>query len=615
MRFLPRVILSLIFVATAVIGTAAAADGVPAPDADFLMPYDNSRCDPARAGGTLRTIAYTPSRLNPLLSNEAISRDMHALINRPLCSQPPWAPERWMADAAESVRISPDWLTYTLTLRPGLTWGVPACAVAEEFAWLRQEVPCTSADVAFTLTTILDAGVDCPTLRGYYEDVAGVETPDARTVVVRWKRPLFSAIDATLGLTPLPRHIYGRNRDGSPIPPGQFAAVFNDHWFDALNGMVGIGEFSLASYVPDQEVRFVQRPGAWGRAHHAQELLWRLDLKQDEAQLVAFKNGQVHTDGVTPSQYRSQILERQEERFAALDPADPKAGRTGAFGWERIAARQFGYVGWNMRRPLFADRRVRQALTMALPKARIIREVYAGLGRPVLADVLLESEAYNRDLKPYPYDLKRARALLAEAGWADGDGDGLLERTVDGQRQEFSFTLTYSQHAPELDAALAIYRDELRKIGIALTTRTLEWKDLMRVYEDRDFDASVGAWRMSFDLNFHQLWHSSQADEPGGSNHCGFRNDRVDELSDRLRTLFDPTDRLAVAREIQAIIHEEQPYTFLWQAETIVTWQARPAPGQPREPGRYLSGVVEGLDGLHPLYAFRSLNGVWRIEP
>jgi ABC-type transport system substrate-binding protein len=312
-------------------------------------------------------------------------------------------------------------------------------------------------------------------------------------------------------------------------------------------------------------------------------------------------------------QYKAEILDGKEPRFAPFNENDPKAGRAGVLGWEKVQSTTFVYLGWNCRRPLFADKRTRQAMSHAFPKTRIIRETFVGLGQPILADVVVGSRYYNTDLKPYAFDLKKAKELLAAAGWADGDGDGLLDKQVDGKKVDFSFTFKYMANRPEYDNTLTTFKNELRKIGIDLKPLPMEWKELVKAMEDRDFDAVISGWRMGFDVDFYQLWHSSQADVPSGSNHCGFRNARVDELADKLRTTFDTEARVAIAKEIQSIIHDEQPYTFFRAGQGIFVWQNRPAPEAAPEPGRWLDGVVRGLDELPPLTNRSSV--YWTIQP
>jgi len=245
---------------------------------------------------------------------------------------------------------------------------------------------------------------------------------------------------------------------------------------------------------------------------------------------------------------------------------------------------------------MFSDRRVRQALSHAFPKHRVIDEVFFGLGQPQVGNVHPDSDYYHEGLQDqdYDYDLNRAQELLFEAGWEDSNGDGLLDKMINGERHDFRFEIKYYANSPEWDRTLGIYQSQLRKLGIEMKTLPLEWKLLVRVYEDRDFDAVGGGWRMGYEVDFEQLWHSKFADEPRSSNHCGFRNPEADVLAEQLRETFDFEERKRIAREFQEIIHREQPYTFFKSSESVFAWQNRGP--------QALGGVAEALDKLHPFY-------------
>jgi peptide/nickel transport system substrate-binding protein len=576
----------------------ARRDGNPKLDVNFLVPYDGSHFNPEWVGGTLRSLGSTSKGLNPLTDSSGPTQDVHRMLNGTLCFRHPAAPERWMAGLAESLVISDDYTVYTFVIRRGIRWQTPTLASRSEFAWIPKDVELSAKDFKFTLDLIRDPDVRCPSLKAYYEDVERVEAPDDATLRIVWKRKVYTSLSYSMELEPLPRHIYGRNRDGSEVPSASLGIQFNQHWFDQERQAIGVGGYSLEAYEPDQVVRFRRNPDFWGGGSHFEIIEWNCSLKQPDAQLVAFKNGDVQAYVLDPDQYKSEIIDRHEPRFAAVDPANPKAGRSGDLAWERCKWMRFSYVGWNNRSDLFRDRRVRQAMSHAFPKDRIIADVFFGLGQPVLSDVDPDSQYYNREMKPFAFDLAHARALLIEAGWSDTTGDGVIDHDDGkGGRKEFAFEVKYYTDAAEWDSTLLIYRNELRKLGIDMRPKTYEFKELMRIYEDKDFDAVVGIWGMDWDVDYFQLWHSSEADKPGSSNHCAFANKRVDELADQLRRTFATDERISIAKEIQAIIHEEQPYTFFMSTERAFCWQNKGPPAKER----YLDGVEYGLDHFHPL--------------
>ncbi len=566
--------------------------GEPKLGVNFLRPYDRSHLDPARIGGTLRTFSLTPKGFNPIIDNSAESADVDALANDTLATTHPADPERWSQSLATSVVISDDWTTFTFSIRPGVVWQTPAIASQGEFAWLARDHQLSAKDVAFFLEMARHPDVEAPHLKAYYADLDRVETPDDRTLILRWKKKSYTNLSSSLGLTPLPRHIYAMDRTGTAIPAEQLGRTFNKHWFDELNQYVGVGAYRVVHILPDRELRFERFPSYWGASLHPEAIRWDAEVRQPDPQLTAFKNGQVQAHGLTPSQYRAEILDRKEPRFAPRSATSATAGRSGQLAWEQVTSRGYQYIGWNTRRALFRDRRVRHALAHAFPKQRILTDVYQGLGRAQIGPVHLDHPAFNRTLVDFAYDPARARALLAEAGWRDRDGDGTIEAVIDGATIPFRFTLLFSVNSTE-DARLAdIYRQSLGELGIELEAKGLEWKDLLDRCDRFDFDAIRMGWRLTMDLDFHQLWHSSSADEPRSSNLTGFRSTRVDELSERLRETFDLAGRTRIAQEIQALIFAEQTYLFVRCPDAIFVWN--PA---------LVDGVAYGLDRYHRLYS------------
>lgn len=555
------------------VAATVAPDGIPVLDRDFLLPYDSSHFDAAKVGGTFSEFETTPPGLNDIISNAANTRDVNNLVNDSLCSYDPVDPERWRGQLATSCRISDDWKTFTFSLRPGVHWQIPRLATDPAYAWLKQPVELTAGDFAFYVEMVQHPDVQCPQLKAYYEKIDAVTAPDPYTVVVRWKEAEYTNIAFSMGLNPLPRHIYTRRKDGTEMPAADIALAFNKHWFDEAFQLIGVGAYLLDDFAFDQHIVFRRNPNYWGKGLHFDSIRWDCATKDDTAQLVGFKNGQVQELRLTPTQYKTEIIDHADKRFAKPDPAQPKAGRSGKLAWERLIGNSYNYLGWNMRSELFKDRKVRWAMSHAFPRDRLIRDIWYDLGRPQVADIHPDSAYCNTDLVPIPFDLAKARELLAQAGWRDSNGDGLLDREIAGARKDFSFEIKYYANSPEWDRALAIYQEELRRIGIALQPKALEWPQLIQAYEDYDFEAVVGGWRMGLDKDFIQLWHSKYADEPKSSNHCGFRNAEADRIAESFRQTFALPERIRLAKEFQRILYEEQPYTFFRSSVSVLAWQ------------------------------------------
>jgi len=226
---------------------------------------------------------------------------------------------------------------------------------------------------------------------------------------------------------------------------------------------------------------------------------------------------------------------------------------------------RYYYIGWNEDNPLFADKRVRRAMTLSLNREEIVKKVFSGLGQ-VARGPFPESTPYLApDVQALPFDLKQASKVLAEAGWSDSDKDGVLDKALRGnQRVPFEFTLLIYGSSPEFSSAANIFKEDLLSIGIKMNIEAAEWSLMQKRMEEKKFDAFTGAWGMPWAADPFQVWHSSQADVPRGSNRVGFRNKQADKLIEALRVTLDKPERIRLLHAFHHILQEEQPYSFMF---------------------------------------------------
>jgi ABC-type transport system substrate-binding protein len=219
----------------------------------------------------------------------------------------------------------------------------------------------------------------------------------------------------------------------------------------------------------------------------------------------------------------------------------------------------FSYIGYNMRRKPFDDIHVRKALTMAIDVNKIIEYVLYGQGERITGPFVKQTDYYNHQIAPPPYDPAGALKLLAEAGWSRNQ-DGWLEK--DGKR--FEFTLITNNGNDRRKSILAIAQDAWKQIGIDVRTDLLEWSVFIEERVDKaDFDAVVLGWVMSVDPDLYQIWHSSQTN-PYQLNFVGFKNQEADDLIIKIRQEYNHDKRVRYCHQLHEIIAREQPYNFLF---------------------------------------------------
>jgi ABC-type transport system substrate-binding protein len=257
-------------------------------------------------------------------------------------------------------------------------------------------------------------------------------------------------------------------------------------------------------------------------------------------QEMEFYAGTVDSYGVQPHQVARLGKDPTYQSFSGL-----------SFGYT--------YIGYNMRREPFKDRRVRKALGMAIDVDKIIKYVLYGQGERITGPFVKQTDYYNHTIDPLPYDPEGALRLLAEAGWNKGP-DGWLER--DGKRLQF--TLITNQGNNLRKAILSIAQDSWKNIGIDVRTDVLEWAVFIQERVNKlDFDALILGWAMGIEPDLYQIWHSSQTN-PNQLNFVAFQNREADDLIIKIRQEYDHDRQVQYCRRLHEIIAEEQGYTFLY---------------------------------------------------
>jgi ABC-type transport system substrate-binding protein len=229
--------------------------------------------------------------------------------------------------------------------------------------------------------------------------------------------------------------------------------------------------------------------------------------------------------------------------------------------FQHFSGTSFGYtyIGYNMRRKPFDDRRVRLALGMAIDADKIIRYVLYGQGERITGPFVKQTDYYNQDIQPIPYDPQRALDLLEEAGWVRDERGWLVK---DGRRLEF--TLITNSGNELRKAILAIAQDSWKQIGVDVRTDLVEWSVFIQERVNKlDFDALILGWSMGIDPDLYQIWHSSQT-HPNQLNFVGFQNAEADDLIIKIRQEYDFEKQVRDCHRLHEIIAREQPYTFLY---------------------------------------------------
>ena len=476
---------------------------------------------PEYGGKILMGSIGEPSNLIPYLASDSASAEVAGLLyTSPLEYDRNF---NIIKCAAEEWEVSEDGTFMRFRLKEGLVW--------------QDGHPLTADDVTFTYNLMIDP----KTPTAYAADFLNVkeyrqtgplsfevryDAPYARAAIT-WMHPI------------LPRHVLEHEN----IASTRYA-----------RNPIGAGPFKLKSWEPGSRIVLEANERYFKGRPYLDEVIYRI-IPDTTTMFLEARAGRLDFVGLSPQQYLRQ---------------------TGGEWWEKhwnkykYLASGYTFLGLNQKSPFFQDRRVRQALSCAVDRQGIIKGALLGMGEAAFGPYKPGTWVYNTSLKPYDYDPEKARRLLAEAGWLPGK-DGVLEK--DGLR--FEFTILVNQGNNERIKVAVILQQMFRAVGVKVSIRTVEWAAFLKEFVDtRKFDALILAWNILDDPDIFDVWHSSAA-AGNGLNFVGFCNEEVDRLLERGRASADRAERKRLYDRFQQILHEEQPYLFLYVPYSLPMVQSR----------------------------------------
>ncbi|MDQ5988273.1 MAG: Oligopeptide-binding protein AppA [Syntrophus sp. SKADARSKE-3] len=478
----------------------------------------NNRADSGPAYGDILVEGSIgdASNLIPLLSADNTSHQIAGMVFNGLVKYD--KDVKIVGDLAESWDISKDGLIITFHLRKGIKW--------------HDGKPFSAHDVLYTYQVTIDPKT--PTAyAGDFLKVKKAEVLDDYTFRVTYDKPFAPAL-MSWGNAILPKHLLaGKDISTSPL----------------ARHPIGTGPYMFKEWVTSQKIVLVANPDYYEGRPYIDGYIMRI-IPDTATMFLELRANGIDEMGLTPLQYT-----RQTE-----SPLFKKN-----FNKYRFLSFAYVFMGYNLKNPLFADQRVRQAIAYAVDKDEIVRGVLLGLGKAATGPYKPETWAYNPNVKTYPYDPAKAKALLAEAGWKDTDGDGILDK--DGK--PFTFEIITNQGNEVRAKCAEIIQKRLAEQGIVVKIRVLEWASFVNNFiNKRKFDATILGWTIPQDPDIYDVWHSSKTG-PDELNFISYKNAEVDALIEKGRSTFDQKKRKACYDRIQEILAEEQPYLFLYVPDAL----------------------------------------------
>jgi len=474
---------------------------------------------PAHGGRLIDASIGDATNLIPMIASDASSHDIAGQLYLSLLKYDKNL--NLVGQLAEYPTISDDKLSFIFKLKPNLRWS--------------DGKPFTSHDCVFTLNLIQDDKTQSP-YKSDYMKVVSARALDELTFEVRYKEIFSPALATWASLAILPKHIF----EGVNIMDTKLSR----------HPKASIGPYFLEDWQTQQSITLSANPHYFDGDVWINKRITRI-IPDPATQFLELSAGKIDMANLTPTQYtrlfdNNQRLKNEYKRYKYL-------------GFS------YTYLGFNLKRKPFDDIRVRQALAYAIDRQELVDGVLLGLGESLATPYKPGTRWVNQNIKPRPYNVEQAKALLADAGWTAQNNTPYLSKN--GKTLSFTI-LTNNGNKKRADTA-TIIQQRLKTIGIQVNIRLIEWSAFIENFiNKRDFDAVILGWSLSPDPDQFNIWHSSQSGERQ-FNFLSYSSNKVDEALTKARLTFDLDEQKHWYDIMQQEIHQDVPVVFLYAGYSL----------------------------------------------
>lgn len=507
----------------------ARAGGVPVrwstPMTLVNEPYE---MDGYRLGGEFtEAFEAQPLKLTPVLAEDVYGRRVDDQVCETLADFHPETTEI-EGTLAEAWQYDPEGYWLRVKLRDNINFSDGVEITAEDVRWSFHDY-------------INNPELETEALRSIMTSIEKVEVISDKIVEFTFNQPDAYNLQSALMYYILPKHYYSKF---TPAQINQSTAL-----------TMGSGPFKFDNldvdnqWAPGQAIVLVRNEQYWGPKPALASMRF-LTITEDIARLTEFRNGTVSM--IRPSSPQFAEVSREQgwdEKAYSLDWVNVRSG--------------YSFIGWqcgprNGKLTPFHDKRVRQAMTMILDRQLIIDDIYNSIGEVAIGPNNAPSPAAP-DVSPWPYDIAKAKQLLAEAGWVDTDNDGILENA---RGDEFVFEFTRAIGGQTIERFQKYLVDQCASVGIRCNPKIVDWSLYDQILKNRDFDSITLAWSATApESDPKQIWHTDSIQNQG--NNFIQWDAGQDQYIDQIKLTLDYDKRMELFHQFGELVHEEQPYTFL----------------------------------------------------
>ncbi len=466
-------------------------------------------------GGILHCLEKeSPDSYDPITSINMAGLRLTELLFESLLSETQWG--EYEGRLAESWAFSEDSLSVTFHLRQNVKW----CEVNQDGV-VQPIQPFTADDVRYTYELIKNQKTDTdPYNRELLKDIKEVKVLDKYVIEFKLKKkPIIPEESFTFKI----------------VPKYKIKGSFITRADPFAKSPVGTGYYAFFKDLGEDKILKVNS------AYYGEQA----NIDQIYVHYYSDQNTLFNT-----AIYSKQIC-------AVIDARIKDIVKYKSAGYEirRYAPLSFECIGYNLKKEIFSDKKVRQALTCAIDRKRILRDQFLDMGKVISGPYPPASPLNNPDVDAIPYDTLLAKRLLREAGFQEVSG----EWVKDGEKLSFTLTVAAEQNEPAWSTAEHI-RDYWKNIGVQVDLEKVTWPTWwQRVYEGRDFEATYGRWRCDRASDISPLFKTGHL-----KNYVSYSNPTVDSLIGRMDNITIPEERRVINWKLHEILAQDCPYTFLW---------------------------------------------------
>ena len=429
--------------------------------------------------------------------------------------------------------IAPDGRTYTFHLNQDAKW--------------HDGTDITAEDVQFSFDALANLEVGSAYTQSFLDAAESWRVIDEHTFEVVAREPLFTFLyDLVTWI--VPKHIW------ESVPVADWRTDPGATGQDPSR-VVGSGAWKFQEWRQGESVTLVRNDEYYGKTPYIDSYVIRIWPDQTSV-INALVNGEMDAAGLEPADVAT--VKATEGLVVATYPT-----------------RGFSFYMTNLdpeKTTLFVDQPVRQALLHGLDRESIVRDILLGNAEVAQGTQPVISYAYapDRITTKYVYDPERSKELLAEAGWTDSDGDGIVDK--DGQA--LSFELSYGSGSPTTDQLVAYMQDAWREIGVEATPRAIEFSALVEMLTgDHNFEMALLGFNWNATFIQDAMFSCDQYE--GGFNMVKYCNEEVDRLNYEATRTFDEEARRELIIQATNIVNEELPVAVMHFSKANIGYSDR----------------------------------------